>query len=95
MIDKNPLCVSCGVRFKPEKNGVYVKVIKSNGMLYYVAQGDKWKCPKCGFEIITGYGSDAILCDYQMVQQDNINIFQRIEDEGTIIIDRTGVENGK
>jgi hypothetical protein len=53
-----PVCVKCECELKPEKNGVQVVEIV-DGNPYQVWDADKWKCPKCGVEIMAGFGIDA------------------------------------
>jgi len=50
-----PICVSCQVEYRPEKNGVRVCEYASFGP-YKIYQADLWKCPKCDHLIIHGYG---------------------------------------
>jgi hypothetical protein len=45
---------------KPETNGVQVvEIVK--GEPYQVWDADKWKCPKCGIEVMVGFGAGAWL----------------------------------
>lgn len=59
---KQPLCVKCQVYLKCEKNEVRVLQTwseeKKPDVVYYA---DLFKCPKCGYEIITGFGWEPIL----------------------------------
>jgi len=51
MTDMRPLCVKCQVSMECDKIGVKVKY--SN---YSAQQGDRYKCPICGTEIVVGFG---------------------------------------
>lgn len=46
----NPVCVPCGKEMRCEKNGVIVE----NGAVQW--RGDKFKCPKCGVEVVAAFG---------------------------------------
>lgn len=48
------ICLECGVEMRPEKIGVVVKVPGYNGFF----KADIWKCPVCGKEVLTGFGSE-------------------------------------
>ena len=50
------VCVKCEVGLKIEKNGVIVKeMFQNNTRIYKLWETDKWKCPVCGAEIISGF----------------------------------------
>jgi hypothetical protein len=54
-----PFCVECKVSFRCEANGV---------VLYYGGghcyRGDKFKCPKCGNEILSGFSGSFFGPEY-------------------------------
>ena len=51
------LCVKCEVEFRCEKVGVIVKeMMNQNTRICRLWRADLWKCPKCGFEIVVGFG---------------------------------------
>lgn len=52
--DKMLICVKCLTNLRCEKNGVLVARDP-----HHVQRADLYKCPECGFEIITGAG-DAL-----------------------------------
>ena len=52
MADFRPLCLKCGTRFSCTKNSFDIKY----GFSQYQS-GDKWTCPECGIEIVTGFGT--------------------------------------
>lgn len=47
----NPVCAACGKEMRCEKNGVVVE----NGSVQW--QGDLFKCPKCGTEVVAAFGN--------------------------------------
>jgi len=63
-MNHEPVCVKCQVEMKPEKNGVGVLDITAFGP-YKIWVADKWKCPKCGYEVIVGFGIKAIAEHYE------------------------------
>jgi len=51
------VCVKCEVELRPEKNGVVVPVMfMENTKVYEIYRADKWMCPKCGYEVVAGFG---------------------------------------
>ena len=46
------ICVKCKKEMYCKKNGV---IVRWRG--YYCRSGDKFKCPECKSEIITGFGA--------------------------------------
>ena len=58
------VCVKCEVEYKPEENGVVVEEMASFGS-YKLWQADLVKCPKCGNEIIAGFGNENFAEHYQ------------------------------
>ena len=65
-----PVCVKCECEMRPEQNGVglldYFNPSDSDTpQPYRIWDADLWKCPKCGFEIVTGFGQRPIAEHYQ------------------------------
>ena len=58
------VCVDCQVPFKCEKNGVVVETFSSFGS-YYKIEADRYVCPKCGQQVITGFAGEALGEHYQ------------------------------
>ena len=58
-----PICVSCKLFYRPEKNGIVFDEGMGDGTAtsYKVWLGDKWKCRGCGSEIIVGTGMNPVL----------------------------------
>jgi len=59
-----PVCVKCGVEMRPERNGVGILDMADYGP-YQIWDADKYKCPECGYEIVVGFGCNAIAEHYQ------------------------------
>lgn len=63
-----PICVPCQTFFRPAKNGFeFIETFSSGGEAkpYKLWQGDKWRCPGCGAEIVVGVGASPIAEHYQ------------------------------
>jgi hypothetical protein len=73
-----PICVPCERFYRPAKNGLYFlegmpregnpppgKQFDLLWANYKLWQGDKWKCPGCGHEIVVGVGREPIAEHYQ------------------------------
>ena len=56
-----PVCVKCEIQFQREKNGVEAKEMRNREKTepYRIWSADKWKCPKCGVEILNGFANRA------------------------------------
>lgn len=86
-----PVCKKCNCEMRPETNGVGVldMVNQSNHERYREAQpyelwdADLWKCPKCGVEIVGGFGSGPISSHYEDGFAQTIYSYER---QGLIII---------
>lgn len=59
------VCVKCEVPFIVEKNGITVaEMFLNNTKVYKLWRADKWKCPICLFEIISGFGQNEFAEHY-------------------------------
>ena len=47
-------CEPCGQNMRVLKNDVAVRAT-SEGNPYYIVRADRWGCPKCGHEVLTGF----------------------------------------
>jgi len=63
-MNHRPVCVECRVEMRPETNGIGVLDMANFGP-YKIWHADKWKCPKCGYEIVMGFGSMAVAEHYE------------------------------
>jgi len=59
-----PVCPKCNCELHPETNGVGVLDVTDNGA-YELWDADKWKCPKCGLEVVGGLGDGCISAHYK------------------------------
>lgn len=60
------VCVKCQVELKPEHNGVkVVELFQKNEAIYKIWNADKWKCPKCKFEVVAGFGAQPLMEHYE------------------------------
>jgi len=60
-----PVCAKCECEMRPERNGVGLLDMfnpsdKPDLQPYQLWDADLYKCPKCGCEIVTGFGCNAI-----------------------------------
>lgn len=79
-----PVCVKCQVEMRPEKSGVGLLDMASYGP-YKLWESDLYKCPKCGCEIITGFGDYAITEHYE---PSFTRILQAYKDKGLVVENR-------
>lgn len=54
------ICTTCEVELRVEKNGVYVKELFKQGGVYKIWLADLWKCPRCHFMVVAGFGNHPI-----------------------------------
>jgi len=59
-----PVCPACQVEFHPEHNGVGVLDMADYGPVD-LWEADLWQCPKCGFQIVSGFGDNPISSHYK------------------------------
>ncbi len=56
-----PVCAKCECELKPKENGIGLLDMfnpsdKSGPQPYQLWDADLYKCPKCGYEIVIGFG---------------------------------------
>lgn len=71
-----PVCKKCGCEFRPETNEVGVLDMNDNGA-YELFDADLWKCPKCHFEIVGGFGFNPISAHYENDFQEQIGRYEK------------------
>jgi len=60
---KAPICVPCKQEMRCKKNGCVVNDPASGSFPATYWFGNKWRCPKCGHEIIVGLSADGLSAD--------------------------------
>ena len=58
-------CATCSTMLRPRKNDITVHVTMSDGQPYQIWSADLWECPKCGTQVVLGYGQHAWAEHYQ------------------------------
>ena len=58
-----PVCAPCQVEMHPERNGVGVLDMASFGPCD-LWDADLWECPKCGHQIVSGFGANPVSSHY-------------------------------
>ncbi len=76
-----PVCVTCKCEMRPETNGVGVLDMADFGP-YELWDADKWKCPKCGIEVVGGFAHNHISAHYE---DDFISMIKYYEEKGLLI----------
>lgn len=71
-----PVCTKCCCELHPETNGVGV-LDRANGVDYELFDADLWKCPKCGMEVVGGFGVGPISAYYEPDFQKCIAMYQK------------------
>ena len=59
-----PVCAPCQVEMHPEKNGVGVLDMADYGPVN-LWDADLWECPKCGHQIVSGFGNNPLHYHYE------------------------------
>lgn len=79
----NPVCCKCDRFMIPTKNAVAIVELKP--MLNYEVkafeayklwQGDRWGCPKCGGEVVVGFGTQPISEHYKDDFKQMLSVFK-------------------
>ena len=63
-----PVCVKCGLTMHVEQNGVVAleTTTREKDIPYRIWRADKWKCPGCDMEVLSGFGNVAVYPDDHM-----------------------------
>lgn len=56
----NYICVECELEMRPLKNGVFAEEHCDYDKPYKIWHCDLWQCPKCGRQILAGFGLDPV-----------------------------------
>lgn len=77
-----PVCKQCNCEFRPETNGVGVLDMfrpsdSDEPQPYELFDADLWKCPKCGVEVVGGFGYDCVSAHYNANFQKHINNYKK------------------
>jgi hypothetical protein len=78
------VCVKCEIELKIEKNGaIVVEMFMNNTEIYKLWESDIWKCPSCGFEIVTGFASNPFAEHFshncrEILEKESVNPNSRI-----------------
>jgi len=65
---------------RPEQNGFTVVTMTDDPLKpYQIWHGDKWKCPGCAAEMVTGFGKGPIAQSYQGDFQDELSFYSPLE----------------
>jgi len=61
-----PICVACQVEMRCIKNDFYAVLMANEPPEpYQIWASDKWACPKCGIEILTGFAQKPVAESWQ------------------------------
>ena len=64
-----PICCKCGREMRPEENGVVAVLYAHQPPVPYEAyRADKWRCPSCGTEVLSGYSQEAIAVHFEVTE---------------------------
>jgi len=80
-----PVCKKCNCEMHPETNGVGILDMAEfhtipGGSSYEpheLYDADLWKCPKCGVEVVGGFGFGPISAHYEKDFQEQINRYEK------------------
>ena len=78
-----PVCAACQVDMRPECNGVGVLDMADFGPCD-LWDADLWECPKCGQQIVSGFGSNPISRHYE---GDRFTNLVKSYEENSIVIE--------
>jgi hypothetical protein len=74
-----PICKKCECEMRCEENGVGVLDMaggRSNARPYKLYDADLYKCPKCGIEVIGGFGYNPISGEWKSDFQHHIDWYE-------------------
>jgi hypothetical protein len=58
------ICVKCNLEMRPAKNGQPVESMTEEGP-YQLIMGDKYQCPECGADVVTGLANKPMAEHFQ------------------------------
>lgn len=77
------VCCSCNFFYKPEKNAVAVVEMRPVGTVSLpeyrplrLWQADRWRCPGCGHQVVTGFGRAPISEHHDRNFDEKVKAFQ-------------------
>jgi len=89
-----PICVECETEFRMEIAGIYVKeMYRDNKEVYKIHSADLWRCPKCGKQIVSGFGQKPLAQSFE--EERMRELVAEIEEKGLTVIhnyERTGAD---
>ncbi len=72
-----PVCKKCNCELRPETNGVGVLDMADWGP-YALYDADLWRCPKCGMEVVGGFGCGPISAHFEPDFLTQIDSYQKL-----------------
>jgi len=70
----NMVCAKCECELKPKSNDVrVVEYFLKPPKPYKIWCADLWVCPKCGVEIVSGFGFKSLSEHYETTFQDTLS----------------------
>lgn len=79
------VCIKCKCLFKIEKNGISA-IETVRGKPYEMSDADKWKCPKCGIEILAGFGAAPWIKAHQFEQPNIIEFLKDAKEDNKLVL---------
>ncbi|MCJ7826463.1 hypothetical protein MUP56_02510, partial [Patescibacteria group bacterium] len=77
------VCIKCECELTPKQSGVrVVEYFLNPPQPYKLWCADLWSCPKCGIEIVAGFGNNAFA---EHFQEDFANKLENINKNNRII----------
>ena len=77
-----PVCAKCERDMTCAMTGVGVLDVTGSGEDYKITMGDKWRCNKCGCEVVTGFAQRVLMHHHEPGFADTI---ARLADDGRLI----------
>ena len=79
-MNHRPVCVLCGVVMLCNKNDVAAieKYAANKEQTYRIWSSDEYRCPKCGFKVLSGFGKDAYSYNHD---EDFVKRLERVKRE--------------
>lgn len=74
-MNHRPVCVKCQVEMRCRESGVGCLDMANFGP-YKIWDSDFYECPKCGYQILTGFGKEAMSEHYMDNFDHTVNAFR-------------------
>ncbi len=84
---RKPTCVKCECDLNPQPDEVYcVETRGEERRPFRIWHADKWKCPKCGVEFISGYGFMPLAVEDEAGDSEVVEYLEKLYEQNEKVV---------